>query len=118
MSDWVTEKAKALDGYTDQLLEKLVKIGPERVTLEAQLTKLKDEVQEVEECVVGRYPSFDTLLELADVVIVCHTAARVMGYSTQALDLAVLRKAARNALRDWYPTASGTARHTPEEAGE
>ena len=105
----------ALDQLTDQLLTKLRAIGPERVTIDAQLTKLQDEVDEVNTAVRVEDTPTEILKELADVVIVCNTAARVLGFSTSDLDLAVRRKATRNALRDWYPTASGTARHTPEE---
>ena len=114
-----TPGAPLLDRLTDELLTKLRAIGPERVTVIAQMVKLQDEVDEVVDAIqlnqLHDGPALAVLKELADVVIVCNTAARVLGYSTNALGLAVLRKSARNAQRDWYPTASGTARHTPEE---
>ena len=99
-----------MDQYTNALLDKLWRIGPERVTVAAQLVKLQDEVEEVFEA-----GNEDLLRELADVVIVCHTAAYLLGYGSDALMLEVLDKAKINAAREWYPTASGTARHTPEE---
>ena len=109
-----------MDGYTRTLIEKLGQIGPERITVAAQLVKLQDEVAEVLE--EFRYlgedlaDNEDLLRELADVVIVCHTAAYLLGYGSDALMLEVLDKAKINAAREWYPIASGTARHTPEEA--
>ena len=108
-----------MDQYTRALLDKLDRLGPERATLAAQLVKLQDEVDEVAE--EFRYlagdlaDNEDVLRELADVVIVCHTAAYLLGYGSDALMLEVLDKAKINAAREWFPTASGTAHHTPEE---
>ena len=108
-----------MDQYTRTLIDKLWRIGPERVTVAAQLVKLKDEVDEVAEEFRNLGEDLadneDLLRELADVVIVCHTAAYLLGYGSDDLMLEVLDKAKINAAREWYPTASGTARHTPEE---
>ena len=103
------------DQQTDVLIRKLRAIGPERVTLAAQLVKLRDEVDEVQEGAERGDAPTDILAELADVVVVAHTAARVIGYSHYDLMDAVLAKMYVNAGRDWFPTASGTARHTPED---
>lgn len=108
-----------MDQYARTLLDKLGQIGPERITVASQLVKLQDEVAEVLE--EFRYlgedlaDNEDLLRELADVVIVCHTAAYLLGYGSDALMLEVLDKAQINAQREWFPTASGTAHHTPEE---
>ena len=105
-----------LDNLTLSLLDKLAVIGAERVSLRAQVTKLKDEVEEVAE-IASAGPELrheEVLRELADVVIVCVTAARVLGYPSGYLYDHVLAKARVNAQREWFATASGTARHTPE----
>ena len=105
----------ARDDLTHALLVKLQGLGPERVTLEAQAVKLQDEVLEVLD-EIGLDPvDPDALLEeLADVVIVAHTAARIAGFRAAHLDRAVIQKMERNAAREWFRTASGTARHSPE----
>ena len=105
-----------MDHYTRKLLGKLAHLGPERVTFAAQLVKLQDEVDEVTEAATpGQADLEGVLAELADIVIVCHTAAFILGYGSEELMGRVLAKAEVNARREWYPTASGTARHTPEE---
>ena len=108
-----------MDGYTRALLEKLAQIGRGRATLAAQLVKLQDEVDEVKEAAAAAVPweagLEGVLRELADVVIVCHTAAYSLGYGAEDFAREVIAKAQINAQRDWFPTASGTARHTPEE---
>ena len=87
--------------------DRLEQLVPGRVTVDTQKVKLLDEVQEfVEE------PS---LAELADVVVVAAMAAHCMGHSFYELIDAVEAKMEVNLSRQWYPTASGTARHTPEE---
>lgn len=79
---------------------------PGRVTVEAQKVKLQDEVNEfVEE------PSME---ELADVVVVAGMAAGCLGHDFEGLLDYVESKLRVNLDRRWYPTASGTARHTPE----
>ena len=105
-----------MDRYTRKLLGKLALLGPERVTLAAQLVKLQDEVDEVTEAAAAPPPGEAGIMaELADIVIVCHTAAFILGYGSEELMGRVLAKAEVNARREWYRTASGTARHTPEE---
>ena len=107
-----------MDRYTRKLLSKLGRLGAERVTLAAQLVKLQDEVDEVTEAAApppGEADLEGILAELVDIVIVCHTAAFILGYGSEELMGRVLAKAEVNARREWYRTASGTARHTPEE---
>ena len=107
-----------MDQYTRTLLDKLWRIGPERATLAAQLVKLQDEVDEVKaaaEAGPREADLEDVLLELADVVIVCHSAAYLLGWGSEDLAREVIAKAQINAQREWFPTASGTAHHTPEE---
>ena len=107
-----------LDWATDTLLAKLAAIGPERVTLAAQMVKLQDELDECREEIAAPLQPGRLLAELADVVIVCNTAARLAGFSSTELRRAVADKSFVNANREWYPTASGTARHAPEVPSE
>ena len=53
--------------------------------------------------------------ELADVVVVAGMAAGCLGHDFEGLLDYVESKLRVNLDRRWYPTASGTARHTPEE---
>lgn len=112
--------AEPLDLLTEALFDKLRAIGPERVTSAAQLQKLRDEVDEVAELLepyAGTYRGGAEAVmdEVADVVIVCVGLSRALGFKSDELFRRVLAKAIVNAGRDWYPTSSGTARHTPEE---
>lgn len=75
-------------------------------TLESQLGKLEEELAEF-------LVDLD-LLELADMVVVCCTMARVCGYSVEDLMAEVLLKMRRNAEREWGPGNGTVARHTRE----
>lgn len=100
------------DRLTGILIEKLRAIGPERVTRHAQLAKLKEEVAEVEEA-INDGDVANLMSEVADVIIVCLTLARILGYRFGNVLAIVLAKSFRNADRNW--AASGdTAQHVEE----
>lgn len=86
-------------------------VGSHRLTVNAQMVKLKDEVAELEELVQD---GTDPLSELADVVIVCAMMTHCAGHGFYELIDEINRKMDVNLERQWFPTASGTARHTPE----
>lgn len=89
-------------------------LGPDRVTISAQLVKLKDEYEEVREAILNRAPREEIAAELADVVVVCCMAAAALDVDAEDLLELVRDKMEINLRREWYATASGTARHTPE----
>lgn len=94
-----------IDRNTEALLGKLRTVG--RATIEAQVGKLREEVEEVAEA-----PSIE---ELADVVIVATTAAAILGYDFRDLLVEVARKTERNAKRVWASRPDGTAHHEGED---
>ena len=97
------------------LLDKLTSLGPERSTPSAQLAKLREEADEVAEA-LARGAIDEVLLELVDVVIVCTIMSLACGSTIEEQLERLERKAEINRLRQWYPTQSGTARHTKEES--
>ena len=96
-----------MDTLTAILYDKLEAAFGREPTLGSQLGKLAEEIDEFLE-------ELD-LEELADVVVVCCTIARVCGHSVEDLMDAVLRKMERNAERKWGVGDGGkVARHTEE----
>lgn len=95
-----------MDALTEILHDKLEAVFGGEPTLEAQMGKLAEEIDEfLEELDLG---------ELADVVVVCCTIARVCGHSVDELMDAVLRKMERNAARTWGAGDGTVARHIEE----
>jgi len=95
-----------MDALTAILYDKLEAAFGSEPTLESQMGKLAEEIDEfLEELDLG---------ELADVVVVCCTIARVCGHSVEELMDAVLRKMERNAARKWGAGDGKVARHTEE----
>lgn len=91
------------------------RLGEDRVTTLAQRVKLEDEVLELFELLDSSdFIVDDVIGEIADVMIVCLMMARTLGVGATAVFRAVNEKMRTNLQRSWYPTASGTARHTPE----
>ena len=99
-----------MDTLTAILYDKLEAAFGHEPTLGAQLGKLAEEIEEFLDDL--------ELEELADVVIVCCTIARVCGYSVKELMDTVLRKMERNAARKWGVGDGKVARHTEEPGGE
>lgn len=85
------EPTTEADRLTATLLGYLAAVGA--ATLESQLAKLREETDE--------WAADWSLEELADVVVVAHTAAAIMGYSATQLSEAVLAKMRINAGRTW-----------------
>lgn len=94
------------------------RLGEDRVTWTAQLVKLRDEVKELgdvlDEYLAGQVREEDVIKELADVIIICTMMARTLDVRATILFKSVTDKMRINLSRAWYPTASGTARHTTE----
>lgn len=105
-----TPLADQFNAFYDLLFEY---VGPGRLTLEAQLVKLRDEVDELREAALAG-DADEILKEIADVVIVALMAGRCSGFAPDQVLRAVQEKMQVNLERQWFPTASGTARHTPE----
>ena len=100
-----------MDALTSTLYSKLEAAFGHEPTLGSQLGKLAEEIEEFLDDL--------ELEELADVVVVCCTIARVCGHSVEDLMDAVLRKMERNAERKWGVGDGGkVARHTEEPGGE
>ena len=92
-----------MDALTAILYDKLEAVFGSEPTLEAQMGKLAEEIDEfLEELDLG---------ELADVVVVCCTIARVCGHSVEELMDTVRRKMERNAARKWGVGDGKVARH-------
>ena len=98
-----------------ELEQKLRAIGPDRLLPEAQLEKLREEVQEVAHEI--QYPDMSRLVrservlrEAADVVIVAAMLCRAFGLDWDDLQGAVEYKMRINASRTWA-AHNGTARH-------
>lgn len=108
MSDY--DSMVRISSMFEQFAARLETQVPGRVTVEAQKVKLQDEVDEFVEAA--------SMAELADVVVVAGMAAYCLGYSFEGLLDHVERKLRVNLARQWFPTASGTARHTPEEPSD
>ncbi len=95
-----------MDALTAILYDKLEAAFGSEPTLESQMGKLAEEIDEfLEELDLG---------ELADVVVVCCTIARVCGYTVEHLMDEVLKKMHRNAERTWGAGDGTVARHTEE----
>lgn len=104
-SNWqVAPVSEEMDALTAILYDHLTAAFGAEPTLESQLGKLEEEVQEF-------LVDFD-LEELADVVVVCCTMARVCGHSIVDLMDNVLVKMRRNAKRQWGAGDGTVARHT------
>lgn len=104
-----------MDTLFAKLEQKLRAIGPDRLLPEAQLEKLREELEEVEHEV--HYPdtphiirSERVLREAADVVIVAAMLCRAFGLDWNDLQGAVEYKMRINASRTWA-AHNGTARH-------
>ena len=99
-----------MDTLTAILYDKLEDAFGGEPTLESQMGKLAEEIDEFLDDL--------ELEELADVVVVCCTIARVCGHSVEELMEAVIRKMKRNAERKWGSGDGTVARHTEEPWGE
>lgn len=95
-----------MDTLTSVLYDKLEAAFGHEPTLGSQLGKLAEEIDEFME-------ELD-LEELADVVVVCCTIARVCGHSVEQLMDEVLKKMRRNAERTWGAGDGKVARHIEE----
>ena len=109
----------ALEELFDALEHKLRAIDDSRMTPEAQLEKLEEEVGEVRHEVWNMAPprmvrAEPVLREAADVVIVAAMLCRAYGFDWEDLESAVHAKMARNAQRTWA-AHNGTARHVDVE---
>lgn len=87
--------APEMDHLTAVLLGHLAPGGHDN--LRAQLAKLQEEVDEVRD----EFDPAAVLAELADVVVVAHTAAATLGYGADDVFRAVLAKMRVNAARKW-----------------
>lgn len=92
-----------------ELLE--VRLGSDRVTADAQITKLKEEFGEL---LADREAGKPLMPELTDMMIVLLMTASCEGWEAEEVLARVADKMAVNLDRSWFPTESGTARHTPE----
>lgn len=108
-----------LEQLFDALERKLRAIDDIRMLPEAQLEKLREEVQEVAHEI--QYPDMSRLVrgervlqEAADVVIVAAMLCRAYGFDWSDLESAVHAKMARNVRRTWA-AHNGTARHVDVE---
>ena len=113
--------APDLNALTAHLVDKLTAVFGAEPTVESQLAKLREETQEFVSALELPEPEAEdeALRELADMVVVCCTMARVCGWSVQTLFDEVMAKARRNARRSWGHTGGHTgdgvsARHTEE----
>lgn len=100
-----------MQGELEAFLTKLSQAVPDRVNSVAQSVKLQEEVKEL---LADVAKDVDIVPEIADVIIVCLVLANLHGAAVEEVLFEVENKLVRNAQRDWYPTESGTARHTPE----
>ena len=109
-----SDLADDLDDFTVTLIRKLEAAFGAELTLDSQLGKLDEEVQEIHEVVNDDEGPDRFLEELADAVVVCCTAARVQGFTVTELLSAVWAKSYRNTQREWGVGDGRVARHTKE----
>ena len=95
-----------MEALTSTLYSKLEAAFGHEPTLGSQMEKLAEEIDEFLDDL--------ELEELADVVVVCCTIARVCGHSVEELMDAVLHKMERNSKRKWGTGDGKVARHTEE----
>ena len=99
--------ASEMDTLTAILYDKLEKAFGTEPSVESQIGKLREEV--------GEFLEDLSLEELADMVVVCCTLARVCGYSVEELLHATLAKMRTNAVRVWGSGDGTVARHVDGE---